>query len=290
MARFFNYLPVLSLAFLWAFYGPLLRFLESIGLNVFDVNFLGFSLGAVLLLLIFKAQKAKLGFPAKTEAKKLLFYAVSLSSTNLFLFYAFTLSTFANTILLHYTGLLWGSLAAIVLFREKVTKWKAIAAALCVIGIGVIFLPSVSLSEKFFVGNIAALASSFGYGGMILASRSLKESDSKKVSFYSVLLCALFYLPLFVFFGSQKEISGIFFGLSTGGAYSVIEALFVIYGMKAVSVIAASIILVLEIPMTILVGFLFYSEGIPFATMIGGILITLGVLLLVAKDGASKAG
>ena len=288
MARLFEYFPVFFLAFLWAFYGPLLRFLESIGLNVFDVNFLSFSAGAVLLFLIFKAQKAKLGFPAKTDAKKLFFYAVSLSSTNLFLFYAFTLSTFANTILLHYTGLLWASLAAIVFFGEKITKWKLIAAVLCVIGIGVIFLPSVSFSEKFLIGNIAALASSFGYGGMIIGSRSLKESDSKKISFYSVLLCAIIYLPLFVFFGSPKETMDIFFGLSTGGAYSVLEALFVIYGMKAVSVIAASIILVLEIPMTILVGFLFYSEGIPFATLIGGILITTGVLFLVVKDGVSK--
>lgn len=288
MARFLNYLPVFFLAFLWAFYGPLLRFLESRELNVFDVNFLGFAAGAVLLFLVFRIQKAPIGFPAKTEAKKLLFYAVSLSSTNLFLFYAFTLSTFANTILLHYTGLLWASLAAIFFFSEKITKWKAIAAVMCVAGIGAIFLPGVSFSEKFFIGNVAALASSFGYGGMILGSRSLKESDSKKVSFYSVLLCAAIYLPLFVFFGSPNGALDVFLGLSTGGAYSVIEALLVIYGMKAVSVIAASIILVLEIPLTILAGFLFYSETVPFATLIGGILITFGVLLLVAKDGASK--
>lgn len=288
MTRLSNYLPVFFLTFLWAFYGPMLRFLENLGLNVFDVNFLSFFAGAILLFFIFKMQKATLKFPDNSEARKLLFYAASLSSTNLFLFYAFNWSTFANTILLHYTGLLWASFAAIFFFGEKITKWKAIAAVLCVAGIGVIFLPSVSFSEKFFIGNIAALASSFGYGGMILASRSLRESDSKKISFYSVLLCSVIYLPLFVFFGSQKDIMDIFFGLSTGGAYSVLEAFFVIYGMKAVSVIAASIILVLEIPLTVLVGFLFYLEGIPFATLIGGILITTGVLFLVVKDGVSK--
>ena len=84
------YLPIFGLAFIWAFFGPLLRFFESLGFNAFDVNFLAFGAGTILLFLVFWLQKTDLSWPNKPLAKKTFMYALGLSSTNVFLFYAFT--------------------------------------------------------------------------------------------------------------------------------------------------------------------------------------------------------
>lgn len=283
-----QYLPVFLLAFLWAAYGPILRFFDEIKVGFLEINFIAFSIGTLALFALFSVQKTNLVFPTKIEAKKLLLYALGLCSANVLLYYAFNLTTLANTILLHYTGLFWGSAFAVVFLGEKFTRWKLISCALATIGILVIFLLSASLSEKYFVGNLFALASSFGYAAIILASRMLKESEPKKTSFYATLFCALIFAPFFFVFGQPLSVFQ-FASLAVYGAtYAPLEAIFVIFGMTGVGVIAASIILVLEIPVTALIGFFFYSEELSLQTTIGGALIVCAVILLILKEKTGK--
>ncbi|GEM_PF-3288579 len=289
MDKNFGQLPIFLLVVLWATYGPLLRFFEAIDVNPIDLNFLSFATGTVLFFVFFRLKKIKIGLPGKNEAKKFAVYAVSLLSTNLFLFYAFTKTTLANTIVLHYTALFWASIAAVFLFNEKPTRWKIVSFALAVAGIAVIFFPGISLSQEYLEGNLFALASSFGYAGIILASRSLKNTEQKKASFYAMFFSAILSAPLFLVFGSIKNFTQLASIVSFGAFYNTAESVMLIYGMSSVSVIAAGLILVLEIPLTALFGVVLFSESISVNTIAGGLLIMAGTVILITKEKTSKA-
>ena len=283
------YLPIFGLAFIWAFFGPLLRFFESLGFNAFDVNFLAFGAGTILLFLVFWLQKTDLSWPNKPLAKKTFMYALGLSSTNVFLFYAFTNSTIASTIVLHYTALLWSAIWAVFFFKEKMTKWKTISIALTIAGIAFIFLPFLSLESKYFFGNVSALFSSFGYAAIILASRSLKNEEPKRASFYGTLFCALIFLPFFILLGNAKNPFQFAAPATFWGLYSTAEVLLLVYGMSKVSVIAANLVFVLEIPAATALGIIFYSEPLTASTFTGSLLILCATMILILKEKAGKA-
>ncbi len=283
------FLPLFGLVLIWGFYGPILRFFESIGLNTFDVNFIAFASGTVLLFLIFWLQKTNLSLPDKPLAKKTFLYALGLACANIFLFYAFTNSTIANTIVLHYTALLWSAVLAVVFFKEKMSKWKTISMALTIAGIAVIFLPALSLESKYFFGNAFALVSSLGYAALIIASRSLKNEEPKRASFYGMLFCALIFLPFFILFGNAKSPEQFVAPSAFWAVYSTAEVLLLVYGMSKVSVISANLILVLEIPAAAILGIVLYSEPLTAETIIGGLLIMSATMILIFKEKAGKA-
>lgn len=272
------------LVLLWIFYGPLLRLYNSAGLNIFDANFLGFLFGTIGLFLIFKIQKTDLSPLKIQDAKKALAYSVSLVSTNIFLFYAFISSTIANTIILHYTAILWSAIFALFFFKEKLTKWKIISFAVTLLAIGIIFFPEITLESKYLVGNIFALLSSFGYAGVIITSHSMKGIETKKAAFYSILFCTIVSAPFFALFKSQSSLeafAGIFLLL---GFYGIAEVLFLVYGMKKIEIITANLLLVLEIPGAAILGAVLYSEQPGMNTLAGGVLIIIATIILILKE------
>ena len=179
-------------------------------------------------------------------------------------------------------------MAAIIFFKEKLSKWKIISAALTILGVIIIFVPELSFDGKYFLGNFFALVSSFGYGGIILSSKSLKSVESKRAAFYCVLFCALVFALPFLAFGKISNFEQIGFGFLFGATYGSLETILLVFGMIGVSIISASLLLVLEIPLTALIGVFFYGENISGNTFFGGALIVVAAALLIAKEKTTK--
>lgn len=79
------------------------------------------------------------------------------------------LTTAANAILLQYTGPIYVALLSWPLLRERVRAIDWVATAGCVLGMVLFFLDKVSAEGR--LGNLFAIASSFGFAGVPLLMR-----------------------------------------------------------------------------------------------------------------------
>ncbi|MBI5553404.1 MAG: DMT family transporter [Candidatus Diapherotrites archaeon] len=282
------WLSLLGITLLWAAYGVLVRFFESEGFNPFELNFASFAAATLILGIVLALQKKDLSAPQPAERIPLLLYAIGLCSTNIAIYYAFTLSTLANTILLHYTALLWASLGAVIWFKEELTRWKIISFLLVMGGVMAISLPDFSLNPSYFTGNLFALASAFGYALMLLASRKLKGMPSEKSAWYGMLACTILLAPLWLAWNSAKTIMQWASVLAGAGTYTAAESLLLMSALQGIAIVPASLVLVSEIPLVAALGLLLYGEAIPLATLAGGVLIIAGAILLIFKEQTGR--
>ena len=79
------------------------------------------------------------------------------------------MTTAANAILLQYTGPIYVALLSRPILGEPVRTWDWVAVGACVIGMGLFFADE--LSTRGMLGNLVAIASSFGFAGVPIILR-----------------------------------------------------------------------------------------------------------------------
>lgn len=174
----------------------------------------------------------------------------------------------------------------IIMFHQKLTKFKVGAIVLSILGM--FFILDLSGNVKF-IGIIAAILSCISYAFYIIANDrgSINELP---------LIVKLFYLSLAgaIVFGIQTVASGNFdlpnnsfvyfqmFGLSGFG--SLIAFYLLISGIKALGASTAAFFNMLEPITSLFVSILFFNDNMSIRTILGSILVVSSVLL-IAFDG-----
>ena len=140
------------------------------------------------------------------------------------------------------------------------------------------------------LGNILALASAFGFAGIILCTRYTRKLDIDiyYTVFWAWIIVAIISLPMALLWG-DRVVSGV--ALRWISLLAVVSTalpfILLNYGMRAVPASRASIISFSEIVFVVLVGFVFYHETLSLERILGGIAICSAVILSQRLVGRS---
>lgn len=193
------YLQIVAAAGLWGCIGLFLKLLTAAGLTAMQGVALRSAVGAIFygLFLFFTNRKALFIVPKDwyyffgTGVCSLLFF-------NWCYFNAITRSSMSVAAVLLYTSPVFVTLMSALFFREAVTPVKVIALAVtfagCVLVTGLFPLgqETVSLPVLLF-----GLGSGFGYAlYSIFGKFVLNKYSPATVTYYTILFCALFSLPV----------------------------------------------------------------------------------------------
>lgn len=182
----------------------------------------------------------------------------------------------AEVFALEFTVPIWTAIAATILLNEAVTKIRIVSIILGLVGVAVILRPTM---EVVHPAAMVVLASAMAFGLSHTLTRSIVIEDSAlSVIFYMCLIQLPIALVLSL--GSWVMPSGtmwfwlLLIGVAAMSAhYSLSKAL---SHADAIVVISMDF---LRLPIIMLVGWYFYSEGVDWFLLLGASIMLLGSYL-----------
>ena len=191
-------------------------------------------------------------------------------------FLALTMIPLAQVVAIEFTMPIWTILLAAAFLGERITRWKLLAVALGLLGVGLIVRPArTGLSP----GQAVALAAALGFAISVTLTKSLTRSDGAlTIIFWMLLVQAMLGLlpALAVWRWPTPAVWGWVLVVAFCGTFSH-------YCMaRALSHAEATVVVpmdYLRVPLTALAGWLVYAERLDLLTVLGTALILGGNLL-----------
>ena len=255
------------------------------------VLFFRFIFAALMLAVYIKCRKGEL-LPKRKEIPVLLGSGLLMacSSYSLFEGYLYMDSGIVSTILFIYPVAVAVIMTAF--FKEKLTFKIAVSIILSIAGVVVLSRSESKLPFSYF-GLLLAILSGLFYAFYIVAVRvtSLRDMPAEKISFYTILLSALFFLFLAIKSGKFQLLSTPFeWGcvLGLGLFPSVIALAFTAEAIKKIGATNAAIFGALEPVVAVLCGVICFGEKLTVNIVSGVILVITGVILVILKSPTEK--
>ena len=198
---------------------------------------------------------------------------------------AFTMAPISSVVLLSSFYPVIVAVLSYFFLREKTEKAAIISFVIAFAGL----LMINPLHPDYMAGNLLALANSFVYAILVVLMRYINKKKSIGVVFWFLMFATLFTSPLpFIYgFGNmQSSFVWIFLlgVISTGLAYILFN--FTLEKMPAE--ISSVIMLTTEPVVSIVLGVIVIGESVALATIIGGLLIIMGGIILEVRGKVSK--
>jgi len=277
-------------AVIYGFTPILARIAFDGGANSITVTFLRGSLSIPVLLVILKYKKVSLK-PGKDWKLILLAGVFGTALTTLLLYISYNYISVGIATVLHFIYPILVCVTCVVLFKEKINRWKIISLMLCSVGI---FMFMDAVSSFGIIGMVLALLSGATYAlYMICVDKSqLKHMDYFKLTLYLNILMA--------------AVSGIF-GLFTGDLHfsltpkawilSTLVSLFIALGalplvqqgIKLTGASTVAILSTLEPITSIVLGILVLKETVSLVKLIGCVFVIISILLIAVTESRQKA-
>lgn len=189
---------------------------------------------------------------------------------------ALTLIPLAQLISIEFTAPLWTAAIAVIFLGEKMNARKISALLLGVIGVLIIVRPGAATIDP---GHLVVLAAAVGFGVSVAMVKSLTRTDSVvKIIFWMLIIQSVIGLvPAILYWQwpSAQVWPWILLAAFCGS--------FAHYCMAQALVYADATVVTpmdfLRVPLTVLLGYFVYHEGLDAMTMAGAALILLGNLL-----------
>jgi drug/metabolite transporter (DMT)-like permease len=188
---------------------------------------------------------------------------------------ALTMIPLAQLISIEFTTPIWGALLAVLFLGERLSARKIMAITLGLIGVLVIVRPGATAVDP---GHLIMLAGAVGFGISVVMVKSLTRTDSVVAIIFWMLIIqsviglvpaiAVWRMPTPEMWPWILLVS--FTGMSSHFCMA-----------RALSYAEATVVMpmdFLRLPLSALIGFLLYSEGIDLFTAIGAALILMGNL------------
>jgi drug/metabolite transporter (DMT)-like permease len=201
-------------------------------------------------------------------------------------FAALAMIPLAQVVAIEFTMPIWIILLAAAFLGERITRWKVLAVALGLLGVGLIVRPSAAGLSP---GQLVALAAAVGFAVSVTMVKSLTRTDSAvAIIFWMLVVQSLLGLlpALWVWRWPSP----------TAWAWVLLVAFcgtFSHYCMaRAMRHAEATVVMpmdFLRVPLTALAGWLIYSERLDLFTVAGTVLILGGNLLNLRRARAATA-
>ncbi len=280
---------IFTAGFLWGFIGLFVKQIEACGASASMISFLrvAFSCGILLAICIWKFGVKSLIVDRKTLFVCALLGIICHGIYNLFYSYAVTKAGVAISAVLLDIAPIVTFLFSAVLFHEKITGKKIIAAIVNVIGcILAVTNGSLSLAGLSLIGILFGIGAGVCYSlTAIIGKFSTNRTNSYVVSLYSYLFASI-TLGLFSHpFSGGSINSGILFW---SFLYALIPtAIAYIFYYNGVNLIHESsrvpVIASVEVVVACITGVAFYHEAIGLYGTVGICLVLLSIIILNRK-------
>jgi drug/metabolite transporter (DMT)-like permease len=200
-------------------------------------------------------------------------------------FAALTMIPLAQVVAIEFTMPIWIILLAATFLGERITRWKVLAVALGLLGVGLIVRPS---SAGLSAGQLVALAAAVGFAVSVTMVKSLTRTDSAlAIIFWMLVVQSLLGLrpALWVWRWPSATAWGWVVLVAFCGTFSH-------YCMaRAMRHAEATVVMpmdYLRVPLTALAGWLIYAERMDLFTVAGAVLILTGNLLNIRRAGSDR--
>lgn len=190
-------------------------------------------------------------------------------------FVALTLIPLAQVVAIEFTMPIWTILLAAAFLGERITRWKLLAVALGLLGVGLVVRPHAS---GLNAGQLVALAAALGFAVSVTLTKSLTRSDGAlTIIFWMLVVQSLLgLLPALAVWRWPSATGWGWIGVvafcGTFSHYCMARAL---RHAEATVVVPMDY---LRVPLTALAGWLIYAERLDLLTVLGTVLILGGNL------------
>jgi drug/metabolite transporter (DMT)-like permease len=195
-------------------------------------------------------------------------------------FVALTLIPLAQVVSIEFTMPIWSAALAVAFLGERMSSRKWFSVLLGLVGVAVIVRPGAGAVS---IGQLIALSSAFGFAISVVLVKSLTRTDAAIViSFWMLVVqSAIGLVPaLVVWQWPSTQIWSWVVVVAFCGTYSHYCFARAMQHADATVVVPMDF---LRVPLTALVGWLAYSEGLDLFTLLGVGLILAGNLLNLAR-------
>ena len=209
----------------------------------------------------------------------------------------------AIAVLLLYTQPLWTIIYAGIFMKEKIGFLEVFCCFLVLVGVLFLVNPWGSFHITSWLGFIAGLVGGIGLSGWILTSSAASKKGNHPTNTFfwgsvSLMIFLFIFLPITRLFISDPAI--VRFGLDFPLYIWIYLALFSLftnvichisffYGVKVVSAVDSSLVMLVEPVVGTILAALFLSQAITLSVFVGGVLILIANYLIIRKgSGASE--
>ena len=282
MKKYIGIFSALASAFIFGFTPVLAKLSYDGGSNGINLTFFRAVLALPVLLIILKILRIPLILTRQQFRDLISVGILGPCATTLLLYSSYEYIPVGMATVIHFLYPMIVTVASALLFKTRLSRSLVISVVLATSGIALFFNLPTAIS---WTGVTLAALSSVSYAVYMLgvAETSLKELHFLKLSFYFCAISAI--------------VSGIFGGIKgaltldmslSAGVYSFLVSMLVSIG--AISLFQLGILLVgapttavmstLEPITGVLCGILFLNEHLSWGTVLGSILITVGVVVV----------
>ena len=199
---------------------------------------------------------------------------------------AVTLIPLAQVISIEFTMPIWTAILAVIFLGEKMNPWKITAIVLGLAGVIIIVRPDAG---HVSTGQLISLASAVGFAISVILVKSMTRTDKPvTIIFWMLIIQAVIGLipSIMVWQPVPADLWPWLVLVAFCGTFSHFCM------AKAMTYTDATVVVpmdFLRVPLTALVGYLVYAEGIDALTVAGAALILTGNLLNLRKPAARAA-
>lgn len=177
-----------------------------------------------------------------------------------------------------------------MIYKGAVTKYKAIALALSIIGVYV--LVGINAGHIDLFGSVLAILSGFAFAGCVMGMNhpEAKKVDNMVSVFYFSLSAGVLLFLITTFTGNlefPRNFSGAFSLVGISLVSTIISIGLFIKSLKIIGPTSASILSTFEPIVSIIMGIILFGEKLTLPVIIGTVLILASVVIL-AKDPKSN--
>jgi drug/metabolite transporter (DMT)-like permease len=173
---------------------------------------------------------------------------------------------------------------------ERFTKDKWLSCGLGLVGIGLVFAPSVG--HLGWLALAAAAISGVSMSANTVMAKELSYNAMQSTIFLWITTCTASTSMIFIIHERLPAIGWHiqWFYIALFGLASIVASWLYISGLKIVEAGAAGILGLLEIVFSVLFGYLFFSQHIGFIALLGVAIIMSAALIPYVKDYNTKRG
>lgn len=284
-----GYFQAILAALIWGSYG---LFVRSLGYPPELILFFRFLFGFLFLFAIAYSTGKLLWTEAVIQWRKFLLIGFLCSTSWYAYTFSLTYTSVANAVFLLYTAPCFVVILSPFILKEKVEKKAIFSLIISLLGMAVIMKGSgLAFNTNSWLGDTISLTSGLLYALALIATKKLPGNllgltANVYVSFMACMFCfpmAVRHLhliqpndlPLLIALGVVQQ----------GGASSLFYA-----ALSHIKAHQASILTYLDPVFSVLFAFIFLKESIGLSSIVGGLIILLGGIVILNKSSQEGSG